>query len=95
MGRANQLVEQVLGRVPLEPPGAGGFGLRAVAREVARDGPQRARQVARVAVCGQEQVERLAPALDALWPLVRKTLDRDLSATDPAIVFRADSGAGK
>ncbi len=39
-----------------------------------------------------DQLDRIAPVLDALWKGTRQALDRDLSATDPAILFRADLG---
>jgi hypothetical protein len=39
-----------------------------------------------------DQVERIAPVLDAMWKATRQVLDRDLSATEPAIVFRAETG---
>ena len=42
-----------------------------------------------------DEVQRLKPALDAMWSATRQALDRDLSAIDPAIVFRAEPGAGK
>ena len=38
-----------------------------------------------------EQLENLTPALDALHKATREMLDRDLSALDPAIVFRAEA----
>ena len=39
-----------------------------------------------------DQMERIAPVLDATWKATRQVLDRDLSAIDPAIVFRAETG---
>ena len=39
-----------------------------------------------------EQLENLSPALDALQKATRAMLDRDRSAVDPAIVFRAEAG---
>jgi hypothetical protein len=38
----------------------------------------------------EEQLERLAPVLEALWTATRQALDRDLTALEPAINFRAD-----
>jgi hypothetical protein len=40
----------------------------------------------------EDQLERIGPVLDALWKDARRALDRDLSAVDPAIAFRADLG---
>ena len=39
-----------------------------------------------------DQMERIAPALDAMWKATRQALDRDLSAIAPAVVFRAETG---
>ncbi len=38
----------------------------------------------------EDQLDRIAPVLDALWRDVRRVLDRDLSGTDPAITFHPD-----
>jgi hypothetical protein len=40
----------------------------------------------------EEQLDRIGPVLDALWKEARRALDRDLSAVDPAVTFRADLG---
>jgi hypothetical protein len=39
-----------------------------------------------------DQVERIAPGLDAMRKATRQVLDRDLSAIEPAIVFCAETG---
>jgi hypothetical protein len=43
----------------------------------------------------EDQIERLAPALDTLRGAAREVFGRDLGLTEPVIVFRADPGAGK
>lgn len=40
----------------------------------------------------EAQMEAISPVLDALWGQVRKALDRDLSAVDPAFRFDPDLG---
>ncbi len=41
----------------------------------------------------EQQLDTISPVLDLLWTDTRRALDRDLSATDPAIDFHADLGA--
>ncbi len=40
-----------------------------------------------------DQLEALAPALDALWKGARQALDRDLSAVEPALKFYPEIGS--
>ncbi len=37
-----------------------------------------------------DQLERMAPVLEALQESLRRSLDRDLSTVEPAVVFRPD-----
>ena len=39
-----------------------------------------------------QQLDAISPVLDRLWMDVRRALERDLSATDPAFAFRPDGG---
>jgi len=39
-----------------------------------------------------DHLAAIEPALDSLWKGTRQALDRDLSAIDPVITFRADVG---
>jgi hypothetical protein len=40
----------------------------------------------------EEQLQIIAPVLDALWAEARRALDRDLSHLDPALYFHAGIG---
>jgi len=40
-----------------------------------------------------EQLQKIAPVLDALWSDTRRALGRDLSAVDPAVIFQASLAA--
>ena len=42
----------------------------------------------------EDQLDKIAPALDALWAAARRALDRDLSSIDPALAFHPDLGPG-
>ncbi len=37
----------------------------------------------------EQQLDAISPILDSLWTDTRRVLDRDLSVTDPAIIFQA------
>ena len=41
-----------------------------------------------------DQLDKISPALDALWAAARRALERDLSGVEPALVFYPDLGPG-